>query len=45
MEERRELRYETPKIEVLKAADIFEKLGPSVSCSGNGSDGYNNNDW
>jgi hypothetical protein len=40
MEEKRELRYEPPKIEVLRAVDIFEKLGPSVSCSGHGQGTY-----
>jgi len=41
MEEKREIRYEPPKIEVLKAIDIFEKLGPSVSCSGWTGGSYN----
>jgi hypothetical protein len=38
MEEKRELRYESPKIEVLNAVDIFEKIGPAISCSFAGND-------
>jgi hypothetical protein len=34
MDEKRELFYTPPRIEVLKAIDIFEKLGPVLSCSG-----------
>jgi hypothetical protein len=38
MEEKREFRYESPKIEVLNAIDIFEKIGPAISCSFAGFD-------
>ena len=31
-----EIKYEPPKLEIMDAVDIFEKLGPVVSCSGYG---------
>ena len=31
-----DLEYTPPKLEVVNASEIFEKLGPAISCSGFG---------